>query len=398
MNKNTKKNVILLVSSTLLSIILIYILFFFYIYLNLDRFINQRFNSINSLEFHKKYSQILHHIRDTSSHKKYFQNLKNGELNNLFTILSDYSSDKNNVLFQGDSWAEQFLVNEGDYKLTIEHIKKISAKNNIGFINAGISSYSPTLMKLQFDVLEKDFNIKPDIVVIYIDQTDIGDENCRYKHNRIFQEKKLIAIKEESFSGRPFDYTMKYKESEILLENNLKILKAFHMTNYKIFYGLKKMKVKNANKINRILNYGWKNRTLPKCYWPEIARYLFQSNEEELNYFRNSINFYLDSIEKKSYVQKIIVVTFPHLNHFQHLVNNNENIYKHNVSDIIDDLLADRIKTDHLNFSNLIIEKNIKINKENFKKDDPASHLEPNFYSTFFIKEITKRILKYIDK
>ena len=76
----------------------------------------------------------------------------------------------------------------------------------------------------------------------------------------------------------------------------------------------------------------------------------------------------------------------------------NENIYKHNVSDIIDDLLADRIKTDHLNFSNLIIEKNIKINKENFKKDDPASHLEPNFYSTFFIKEITKRILKYIDK
>ena len=64
----------------------------------------------------------------------------------------------------------------------------------------------------------------------------------------------------------------------------------------------------------------------------------------------------------------------------------------------IDDLLADRIKTDHLNFSNLIIEKNIKINKENFKKDDPASHLEPNFYSTFFIKEITKRILKYIDK
>ena len=39
-------------------------------------------------------------------------------------------------------------------------------------------------------------------------------------------------------------------------------------------------------------------------------------------------------------MQKIIVVTFPHLNHFQHLVNNNENIYKHNVSDIIDDLLA----------------------------------------------------------
>ena len=76
----------------------------------------------------------------------------------------------------------------------------------MGFINAGVTSYSPTLMRLQMDFLEKDFGIKPNIVVAYIDQTDLGDENCRYKDSRIFIKNKLAGIKEEKFSGRPFDF------------------------------------------------------------------------------------------------------------------------------------------------------------------------------------------------
>ena len=54
-------------------------------------------------------------------------------------------------------------------------------KNNIGIINAGVTSFSPSLMKLQYEILEKDFNIRPNIVVAYIDQTDIGDDFCRYR-------------------------------------------------------------------------------------------------------------------------------------------------------------------------------------------------------------------------
>ena len=33
-------------------------------------------------------------------------------------------------------------------------------------------------------VLEKDFQVFPSIVIAYIDQTDIGDEICRYKNNK----------------------------------------------------------------------------------------------------------------------------------------------------------------------------------------------------------------------
>ena len=51
-------------------------------------------------------------------------------------------------------------------------------------------------MQLQYEILEKDFNIKPNIVVAYIDQTNIGDELCRYKNNRVYDKNNtLVAVK-----------------------------------------------------------------------------------------------------------------------------------------------------------------------------------------------------------
>ena len=66
-------------------------------------------------------------------------------------------------------------------------MQNFKSKKKVGFINAGIASYSPSLMNLQLDVLEQDFKIFPDVIIAYIDQTDIGDENCRYKNNKIYK-------------------------------------------------------------------------------------------------------------------------------------------------------------------------------------------------------------------
>ena len=41
-------------------------------------------------------------------------------------------------------------------------------------------------MNVQLNVLEEDFKILPNIVVAYVDQSDIGDENCRYKSKKIY--------------------------------------------------------------------------------------------------------------------------------------------------------------------------------------------------------------------
>ena len=53
-------------------------------------------------------------------------------------------------------------------------------------------------MNLQLDVLEQDFKITPNIVIAYVDQSDIGDENCRYKNNKIYENGVLKSIQSES--------------------------------------------------------------------------------------------------------------------------------------------------------------------------------------------------------
>ena len=80
--------------------------------------------------------------------------------------------------------------------------------------------------------MPKDFNIKPNIVIAYIDQTDVGDELCRYKHNRIYDDKhKLVSIKNTSYSRAVFEYTRINNISEIVLSNNSELIKNFKSHN-----------------------------------------------------------------------------------------------------------------------------------------------------------------------
>ena len=161
----------------------------------------------------------------------------------MFSVINDYKN-KNNILFQGDSWFEQinFPANDNaesykdvnlknpeidDFK-SLNYIRDWSKSKNFGAINAGTGSYSPSLMSIQLEVLEKDFKIMPDILVAYIDQTDLGDENCRYKLNKVYSDNKLIRVEAtKSLTRQAFDYTKMLKLSEINLTSKPKFLKVF---------------------------------------------------------------------------------------------------------------------------------------------------------------------------
>ncbi len=55
-------------------------------------------------------------------------------------------------------------------------------------------------MNVQFNILENDFDIKPNVVIVYVDQTDIGDEFCRYRNLRVLDETgNLIKVPYEDF-------------------------------------------------------------------------------------------------------------------------------------------------------------------------------------------------------
>ena len=154
------------------------------------------------------------------------------EIESLKIILSKNSLSKiikNEKFFQKDgafsrTEYEKFLITNGLSAVTFEKnmLNQSKKKQMIGFVSGGTGSYSPSLMNLQLDVLEQDFKILPNIVIAYVDQTDIGDENCRYKNHKFFENGVLKSIRPESHLmwRDTFNYSEIYEKSKISLKNN----------------------------------------------------------------------------------------------------------------------------------------------------------------------------------
>ena len=374
----------------IISAILMYLFMYIHTLLNLKHDASFKFSSVKSLSFHKKYSNIFHHLR----------NLKKKDRSNfneyLYTEINKFEPGQNNILFQGDATVQQMIDPYDNNFQGLEFVKNFTKEHNLGFINAGISSFSPTLMKLQLEILEKDFDIKPNMIVAYIDQTDIGDENCKYKDKKIFKENKVVSIKGDNYSGKQYDYERIYGKSNILLTEKFKLTRAFKLLNFKIKYNYIKFRNKNLEKFNRILKDGYSGRKLRNCFVPKIQSYLADSTDDEIKYFEKTVINYVNYIEQNDNIKKIFFVTFPHKNHLSEFKESSE-MYKHNVSDIIEKLIKDKKKIKHLNFTKLIKKKQIFLKKENYLKDDPVSHLSSKFYRDTFIKDVTKYIFKNLN-
>ena len=381
-----KKNLLLLFFSIILSLTVLYIFSYIYIFLSLKENSLNKFYTIEGLEFHKEYSNKLHHLRYPSTEKE--------KTEYLFTVINDFSNEKQNILLQGDSWIEILTQPSYGNSKALDFIKKISKRNDWGLISAGITSFSPTLIKLQLEILEKDFYIKPDTIVAFFDQTDIGDENCRYKDNRVFKNSKITSVKSDSYTKLPFDYSRMYGESEIFLKNKNKIKTSFSLLNFKIKYNYIRLKNKNSLKLKNFFNQKLKEKKIKKCYWSDIEKYLFSANNDEISYFKQTIEKYINYVEKNKNIKKLIIVTFPHKNNIPQFFESPIDPYKHNVSNIVSDLVKNKTKTYHLNFTEMIIDKKIKISKDSYKTNDPSSHLSSKYYRDFFLKTIVKFISK----
>ena len=189
----------------------------------------------------------------------------------------------------------------------------------------------------------------------------------------------------------PFDYSKVYGESAILLTKKSQFIKSFYLTNFKIYYAVKKSINKNSKKINQLLNSDYTKTSL--CHWSEIQKYLTNSTKSELTYFKESILSYVNYAINVKDLNKLLLVTFPHKNNLENAGSANK--YKYNVSNIIDNLNISNEKVVHLNFSKLISEKKILLNKDVYVLNDPGSHLTDEFYADVFIREILNRVIDF---
>ena len=89
-----------------------------------------------------------------------------------------YENDGQRIIFIGDSFTEGLLVNFEDSFVGI--IQKNFEKKNIDILNAGVSSYSPSIYytKIKFFI---DKGLKFNQLVVYVDISDIEDEALNYR-------------------------------------------------------------------------------------------------------------------------------------------------------------------------------------------------------------------------
>ena len=116
-----KKNLFLIFISIFISLFLIYILIFIKISIENNHQSEYLFKSNNSLNFHKKYSKILNHLRNSNQDWDFDGNEKNF----LYSIIGNFDKTNKEILLQGDSWIEQINLEKESLKNIINYSKNI---------------------------------------------------------------------------------------------------------------------------------------------------------------------------------------------------------------------------------------------------------------------------------
>ena len=351
-----------------LSILFTYIFVFFYFFSTFEKDFKNNYKNTENFLIYKKYVNKINHLR---YHDKYrFE--KVGE-QMIFNNIKDIS-DKKVILFQGDSW----MVQINTYK-SIHPMLNQSLPSFTKIINGGTASYSPSLINVQYNILEKDFKIKPNVLVIYIDQTDMGDEICRYKNLTKFDSSgNLISVSMEKFPlyKDVFNLHEKIVFSEIEMKKTSKFIKTQIYINYKI----KKSYFRTKKRINNYFN-----KSQFKCEWKLIENYKVSINDKDKKYFKTTLEKLLLMLEKKEFIEKVFVVTHPHK--FQLTTN----LYPVNVSNFVSEVSKDFNKIHHINFTKILKEN------PNFYKDFETIWLKDNIHLDEtnykkFLNEIVKTV------
>ena len=112
-------------------------------------------------------------------------------------------------------------------------------------------------------------------------------------------------------------------------------------------------------------------------------------NNSEIKYFEDSIREYIKKIEQKKHIKKLILVTAPHKANF-----NSKELYKLNVSDLVDGIIKNKKNISHVNFSTILL-NNKNFDYKNIWHVDNM-HFNSNTHGKLFIKKILDELSKYL--
>lgn len=214
------------------------------------------------------------------------------------------------ILCMGDSSMEGFDDEHTIPHYIQEYLQKTKLRDvPIRLLNAGCSSYSPAIFIPQAKMLMP--LLKPDFVVIDIDETDLGDDFIRYKDLIVRNEAgEIIAVR-----YTPIDY--------LFLSGFLKIKKQpLYITRLfsKIYHTRIYMPVVSEEYRRKdprhMLSFSWDKNGSYEKYATEIS--FFENNLAEL------VETFIDLMGEK---RRILFIYHPH---FQHIMPDASGFYWNN--------------------------------------------------------------------
>ncbi len=338
---------------------IVFIIFFNLIQELSFRYISKHFAEKKMYDLIKKYVDETNHLR---SHVDYsICTDKNKPQCLLFNKISN-KKNKTTIYINGDSWAQGFVPIDNSTNI----LKQFSERNDVDLVLAGTSSYSFSPMLSQLRILKRDWDIDPDFIVSIFDQTDIGDELCRYKNHRVITPAGDIIVNKfgDTHKHEVYNYSHFLDRHNIFYSNDFKFIK------------LAKLIILQIKKKKEII-------LKPKCSFDVIQDYLIKPlSEQDKIYIQNIVEQYFEKVFQSPKIKKLLIVTHPHKQHFQ-------DIYKLDIGDIIENVVnkssyASKIVLINFNKINLL-------NFNDFIVEDPASHLKTMSYSKY-IEYILKKL------
>lgn len=309
-----------------------------------------------SIDLYSKYVTYIHHMRPFED----YLDIHRFPMRVAYTEYVDgnnLSTEFPLVLLQGDSWFNFDLI----HPVAPERLKKMSGQKKIKVISGGTPSYSPTLMLKQFEIFSTELGIKPRVVIAHIDQTDLGDEICRYKR-RFFSNKLLWGVSPEPFESRdPFNVLFFLDQQKILNSEDLAIFKYTKMAYSRL---------KRYSPLNLDDSGG--------CRFDKILSYLENQDTNAQNYFIERMSSYIKGVLADGSVKHLQLTTSNHRrhNHADHFGGK----YSVNIATLVDTAIGtlsveERSRVSHRHY--------VALDDSLFKADDPASHFEADAYPEF---------------
>lgn len=248
--------------------------------------------TLEEVDFYADHVAGIHHLRDFGK----WSTAENPR-NFLYNVHPGFEDGAERLLVQGDSWAEGLALDA-----SLERIMGRRGMHDIGVIHAGTTSYSPSPMTLQLRRLRQRHGIQATLVLALIDQSDVGDEGCRYSRASVYDESGNLVW----LLAPEIDEVSAYDVRRSLLR-----YRYLHLEPIKTIALLNDLMLQDRL-------FPLTRRRGSRCGWADILRFAETGSEAEAHVasFERALAQYLTEVFAAPEVRQLLLVTHPHRRHF----------------------------------------------------------------------------------